>query len=223
MNRNYPPTQPICHIVGASPFLALPIIRKPGDLIIAADGGYSYLEQQHITPDCIVGDFDSLSEIPKHNHIITFPKEKDDTDMGLAIEAGIDKGYRYFYLYGGTGGRLDHTLANIQLLACLADQNKQGFLLDETTVITVIRNTSLSLPERESGIISVFSFHKEAKGVTLLGLKYPLTNATVTNLHPIGVSNEFTGKPATVTVAEGTLIVQWEPYSNLTLSSAQPV
>lgn len=209
ITKNYPPETKICHIVGASPDLQLPVCAQPDDLIIAADGGYQSCIQQKIKPDFLIGDFDSLNEVPDFTNTFTFPKEKDDTDMWLAIQTGIKQGYSCFFLYGGTGGRLDHTLANIQILAALSDQQMQGYLLDQEMVLTIIQNASLCLPPRNSGTLSVFSYEKEARGVSLSGLKYCIKDAILTNRHPLGISNERTGEEAFIEVKDGCLIVQW--------------
>ena len=120
---------------------------------------------------------------------------------------GIGKDYDLFYLYGGTGGRIDHTIANLQLLADLAAQGKQGFLFDRSSIITAIRNSSISFGEISSGYVSVFSHSEQSTGVYLKGLKYELADATLKNTFPLGVSNEFTGNQSSITVKSGTLLI----------------
>lgn len=210
MNYIYPPQLPICHIVGASPDMKTKICSSDQDYVIAADGGYQHLIKQNITADLIVGDFDSIIQRPNQDNLIEFPKEKDDTDMGLAVSIGLQKGYQVFYIYGGSGGRFDHSIANIQLLTALADRNQQGYLIDEHFIITAIKNSSLTLPKKQNGFLSVFSHTQEAIGVTLSGLKYKLDNAVITNLRPIGVSNEFIDQPVFIEVKEGILMIYWE-------------
>jgi len=138
------------------------------------------------------------------------PKEKDDTDMAAAIKLGRERGYTRFALYGGTGGRLAHTLANLQLLDGLACQGCRSFLVGEGTVSTAIHNGTLSFPASMSGYLSVFCASGRAEGVTLSGLKYELSGATLTGSVPLGVSNEFTGTDARIAVENGTLLVLWQ-------------
>ena len=107
---------PACFIFGAGPFFGLPVSPAPGDVVFAADGGYRHCQAAGLQPDLLLGDFDSLNDLPKGIPIHTFPAEKDDTDTMLAIKYGLKEGYRTFHLYGGTGGRPDHTLANLQAL-----------------------------------------------------------------------------------------------------------
>jgi len=204
-----------CFIAGAGEFCesALPV---SGDYIIAADGGYAALISRGITPDLIVGDFDSLapdllSAVLNHPNVIRSSAEKDDTDMMLAVRHGMERRYKTFFINGGLGGRLDQTLANIQILVYIADNGARGTLFGHGVCVTVIKNGELRFSRGEAGgTISVFSARDKAEGVTLKGLKYPLDDATLTNDSPLGVSNEFTGIPAVVSVREGTLIVIWD-------------
>jgi thiamine pyrophosphokinase len=198
-----------CYIFGAGEHYNPPPSPSPPDFVIAADGGYAYLERSGIVPNLVVGDFDSLPAPPpgSANTIIVLPQEKDDTDMVAALREGWNRGFRIFHIYGGTGGRLDHTLANIQCVADLACRGGRGYLHDRDTVITAIRNTSIAFPANTHGTVSVFSHSEVSTGVYERGLKYPLTDATLRNTYPIGVSNEFTGAPSSISVVTGTLII----------------
>ncbi|MFY9198288.1 MAG: thiamine diphosphokinase [Acutalibacteraceae bacterium] len=199
----------ICYIVGAGSFDNQPFDVKKNDLIIAADGGYKYLKQLNIDCDILLGDFDSIDEIPNHSNIIQHPEQKDDTDMVLAVQTGLKKGYKCFVIYGGLGGRLDHTIANIQTIAYLSKQGAQGFLIGEGMVITAITNSDFNFDGTKRGVISIFANGDKASGVYLNGLKYKLENATITSDYPIGVSNEFVGEESQVIVNNGTLIIVW--------------
>ena len=112
-----------------------------------------------------------------------------------------------FHIQCGTGGRLDHTLANIQCIADLAQQGYKGYLFDRDTVITAIHNDKITFPASAHGIVSVFAHTEICTGVFERGLKYPLTDATLSNTYPLGVSNEFTGVNSEIEVRKGTLIV----------------
>ena len=197
----------ICCIFGAGEYHGPPPVLPHDAFVIAADGGYSYIARHGLRADMLVGDFDSLVEIPRHECVRVLPQEKDDTDMLAAIRAGEERGCRVFHIYGGTGGRLDHTLANIQCVAGLAGRGARGFLHGRDTAITAIRDGELRFPAGCSGVISVFSHSDSATGVYERGLKYPLCDATLDSRRPLGVSNEFTGEPATVSVRSGTLVV----------------
>lgn len=201
----------VCFIVGAgstAPDLQLPL--QPDDLLIAADGGLPTVERMGLIPHLIIGDFDSLGHIPTTANTVVLPAEKDVTDMHAAIQLGLERGYSRFALYGGTGGRMDHTLANLQLLDGLARQGCRGFLVGDGTVATALHNSSMDFPPSMSGYLSVFCSGTPCEGVTLRGLKYELSGARLTPDFPLGVSNEFTGLPAHTEVTSGTLLLLWQ-------------
>ncbi len=195
---------PVCYIICALP-QNHSFSPKPGDLVIAADGGYAHMGG--IKPDLVVGDFDSLGYVPEGEKVVRHPAEKDDTDTMLAARIGIKRGYRTFVLLGGVGGRLDHTLANIQTLAFLRENGARAALIGDGETITLIQNEALRFRAGLSGIISVFSYGAVAYGVYERGLAYALTDATLTDTNPLGVSNAFTGEPAEVRVRDGRLVV----------------
>ena len=118
-----------CYIFGAGDFDGLE--ERPGaeDYVIAADGGYTACRRAGVEPQLLLGDFDSLAEVPALPHVERVPVEKDDTDMMLAIKRGLERGETLFHLYGGMGGqRTDHTVANLQALLYLADHGAEGWL-----------------------------------------------------------------------------------------------
>ena len=110
---------PTCYVVGAGDFTPRGFAPGPGDLVVAADGGYRALYSLGYTPDLLLGDFDSLGNLPLPADlpVLRFPVRKDDTDAGLALRHGLDLGFRDFALYGCAGGRVDHLLANFQSMA----------------------------------------------------------------------------------------------------------
>ena len=184
---------------------------QPGDLCIAADGGFSQMQAHGVDPDLVVGDFDSLGYVPPHPHIVRHPAEKDDTDTFLAAKYGMEQGCRAFHIYGGTGGRLDHTLANLQLLVWLSQREARGYLYDETFTYTAITNGAITIPQGpEWGLLSVFCMGPDAKGVFERGVQYPLTDAVLTAGFPLGVSNHIIEAEARISVREGSLVIGWE-------------
>ncbi len=181
-----------------------------GAYVIAADKGYAYLKKRGIAANLVIGDFDSLGFVPEGENTLRYPVEKDDTDTMLAVREGLDRGYRLFLLYGCAGGtRLAHTLANLQALAFIAEHGAHGFMFDGDCVITAIQNSKMMFDAHESGYISVFCMGEDAQGVDIKGLKYQVTNCTLSSKMPLGVSNEFVGKASFVSVKKGTLYVLW--------------
>jgi len=197
----------ICYIVGAGDNYGLDFTPTKEDYVIAADGGLTYLQQADIKADLVIGDFDSLAEMPKHPNVIKLKCEKDETDTYEAVQEGMKRGYTTFHIYGGTGGRIEHTVANMQVLAYMAQNKVRGYLFDKDKIITAITDDTIKFDSQHEGYISIFSHSDKATGVFLKGLKYELDNATVFNTFPVGVSNEFAGEESSVTVTEGTLII----------------
>ncbi len=222
---------PTCYIVGAGDFTPRGFAPVPGDLVLAADGGYRALYSLGYTPDLLLGDFDSLGDLPLPPDlpVLRFPARKDDTDTGLALRHGLDRGFRDFALYGCAGGRVDHLLANLQSMARvsrlgatirLAAPEYDAWALtgpapDAPAPATpaapgaLAPAAVLALPPRPGGtLVSVFCHGDRAEGVTLTGLSYPLDGADLTGDFPLGVSNRrLEGQPATVSVRRGTLLI----------------
>ena len=198
-----------CLIFCAAAFDGLLTPAAPDDYILAADGGYAHVQTLGLEPDCILGDFDSLGFVPDSAKV--FPVEKDDTDAMLAVRKGLELGFRDFVIYGGLDGpRLDHTVANFQTLQFLADSGATGYLVGRDYIITVVKNGSIAFDEGAAGIFSLFCLGPDARGVTIEGLHYPLTDGTLTPGFPLGVSNHFTGKKARITVKDGSLLAMWD-------------
>ena len=197
-----------CYIAGAGHFNET-VLPAKNDYVIAADAGYFELSKMNITPDFLIGDFDSIGFVPEIENVSKYPADKDDTDMMLAVKHGLDAGYKTFIINGGTGGRLDHTLANVQLLTFIAANGGRGYLIGESDKMTAITNSFISFSPMASGIVSVFAANGDAAGVDIQGMKYTLSDATLSPGVPLGVSNEFTGMFATVSVRSGTLLIVW--------------
>lgn len=200
----------ICVIVGAGECGGIKIENRTNTLVIAADAGFETLKKLNISPDITVGDFDSMGKIPETENLVLLPVEKDDTDMAAAVKLGFEKGCEVFYLYGGCGGREDHTFANYQLLSYIAGRGGSGFLIGDKTVSTVIKNSSFSFDEGKRGNISVFAAGGKAERVNIKGLKYELENGILCPEFPLGVSNKFIGKKATLSVGEGKLLIMFD-------------
>lgn len=201
-----------CFIFAAGTFYGLRERPAPGDFIIAADAGYRTCLQLHITPDLLLGDFDSMEAPADFANIHRSPVEKDDTDTMLAVKTALDRGCDAVYIYGGTGGkRLDHTLANLQTLLYLRRRGARGWLYDNDFVWTAMENESLTIPKTvEWGLFSAFCLGDRAEGIDEVGFQYPLKNATLTPGFPLGVSNHILEPEAVVTVRCGALLVGWQ-------------
>ena len=210
-----------CIVIGAGNFAQDHVDIGEGNFCIAVDGGYAYCRQLGIEPDLIIGDMDSLpgnlrGEIEetikaRPEMVVCLCPEKDDTDMLAALRIGMQKGYKDYRIYGALGGRMEHTIANIQCLCYLKNNGARGTILEEGIAITVIKNEKVSFGKRNKGYLSLFSLGERAEGVTITGMKYPLNYALVTNDYPIGISNEFIGEEGMVEVKNGMLLAILSP------------
>ncbi len=203
-----------CFIFGSAEMEDIPVISaEAGDVFLSADGGLRHMRRLGLTPDYLIGDFDSLEgELPEEIPVERYPSEKDDTDTALAVKKGLTLGCEAFYLYGCLGGSLSHTVANFQLLIALAKQGRQAVLVGDGTRVYGVSDGSMTFGADEAGKISVYSFSGRSEGVTLEGLKYPLKNAVLTNDFPLGASNEFLGKPSRIAVEKGDLLLILEKF-----------
>ena len=192
--------------------LVMPLTEE--DFVIGADGGLRHTTALGLTPDAVLGDFDSLGFVPEGANV--YPVEKDDTDAMLAIRLGLKLGYREFLLYGSLDGpRLDHTVANFQALQFLADNGAWGCLVGKDTLVTVVKDGAIRFPAGGTGTVSVFCMGADAEGVSLEGLYYPLDRQPLTAGFPLGVSNHFIGAEAVIAVEKGSLLVLWDRKSGL--------
>ncbi len=204
-----------CVIIGAGEVNRKKLSEFKNTFIIAADGGYVTLTKIKKKPDVLIGDFDSLEEAGIHEdmlegkgfEIYRLPCEKDETDILAAIKHALKLGYDQFHIFGGTGDRVDHMMANIQCLIYLANLNCKACLYGKDFEIKIIKNEKITYASNTKGTISILCIGDEAKGVTLTGLKYPLEHVTLRNDFPIGVSNEFFGMESSIQVENGVLLL----------------
>ncbi len=202
----------ICYIIGAGDVSEKTDIRaSERDFIICADGGFRYNTLLGRVCDLVVGDFDSLGENPDFESKVVLPCEKDFTDMKVAVDEGLERGYRYFVLFGALGGeRYDHSVANISLLSYICSKGAEGEIRHEGKIFKAFSDGEIALPSYLKGYVSVFSLCDESEGVTIEGLKYEVKDVNLRLDTPFGVSNEFTGKEARISVKKGRLMVVYE-------------
>ncbi len=179
----------------------------PDDFIICADGGIEIAKRFGITNFIAIGDFDSYSgEVLSDYKVL--PSEKDDTDLIAAINIGIERGFKEFVLYGCLGGRLDHTIANIQTLGFLNERNASGVLISDYCKVILLDNAEVVVyNDNNYRYISVFAFGGVASGVTIKGLKYEAENIDFSDSYPLGVSNEFLETSGKISVSSGKLLI----------------
>lgn len=198
-----------CYIFSALPVTDFSFEIQADDIIIAADSGVLNTQKFNIDPDYIIGDFDSLGYTPSESNALVHPIEKDDTDTMLAIKLGFEKGYKKFRIFGGIGGRLDHTYANIQAAAYVAENGGNAVFFGEREILTVIKNAEIKFSKENKGNLSVFAL-ENCENVNIKGAYYELDNGSLTIDFPLGTSNKFNNKDVTISVDKGKLLIIWE-------------
>lgn len=184
------------------------------DLILCADGGFSHALEQGIRTDVVLGDMDSLeetgfdpSEIPPGIRVVRSPRAKDRTDTGLCLEYALESGCSEAVVLGGLGGRLDHTLANLQDAAAFCARGLSVSFRDRDVRAWFVTDGTLWIDPLPEFSLSVFAWSPQARGVSLRNVEYPLSGHTLETGFPLGVSNGFALGPAEVSVEKGTLLV----------------
>jgi thiamine pyrophosphokinase len=190
---------------------------ESGALLICADGGGDVALAWDFLPGFLVGDMDSISpdslEILSRSpgvEVRAAPVEKDETDLELALLTALEQGACDITILGGLGGRLDHTLGNIYLLAAgqLVQAGAKARLLGELEEVLVLRGgEELELKGQPGELVSLIPLTPVALGVRTGGLYYPLRGEPLYIGPTRGISNEFTGTLATVSFEEGLLLV----------------
>lgn len=163
------------------------------DFVIAADKGYEYALQLGISPDLIIGDFDTAT-LPTfhldHTKLITLPTEKDMTDTEAALDIAATKQPSSIAILGGLGGRFDHTMGNIALLS---KYDLPITIKDEKNSVSLLRPGRYFVAKGGYKYISLIPFSSVVSGLSISGAKYNLENATLTHDNTLGISNEIIG------------------------------
>ena len=204
---------------------------REDDFIICADGGYFHACAEGILTDVLIGDFDSLDydfidpiipdigeppfnelnrkdfRLDNGGRIFRHAVEKDDTDTMICLNYGLEQGFEEFYILGGLGGRLDHTIANLQTMSHAIDQGKSIWILDGKNRATLRNPGSITLQRTDGYKLSLLSYSDVCEGVSIQGVKYPLDNRRINNSCPLGVSNEFIESNTVICHQSGKLLI----------------
>lgn len=182
---------------------------KSDDLKIAADGGYHNAQKLGDKVDVLLGDLDSLGkDVPDGVEIIKVPAQKDFSDTQLAINTALERGANEIVMIGGISGRLDHTLANLSLLAPLQKARVHAYITDGNNRVRYLESTSTLIARSQFKYLSILPIDEKLKGVTVEGCKYPLKNATLTKQDSsLSISNEIDGNCALISVRKGACFI----------------
>lgn len=201
-----------CVIISAGPYrdpMTLSGLLLADDYVIVADGGLKLAQEMGATPAMLVADFDSLdlSASPAEMQLVQLPTEKDVTDTDEAMRRAYELGYRSFLLLGCTGGRLDHQQAAFAIAAEYARRGCEVIIADESNEIHFLAPGSYVYPACPDEKVSLFAFGGEVSGLFLDGLKYSVSDYTLTPFDPLCVSNEWVGEDATLSFKGGLLVL----------------
>ena len=187
-------------------------IAGESDLIIAADGGLAHCFALNIKPHVLIGDFDSTLPGLIHQaaetgaEIIRHPKDKDKTDLELALDLSMGKGVKEVYLFGALGNRWDMSLANLLLIAAPVYADMQITIVDGQTIIYPLKNgDKKELSYGNGRRVSLIPVKNDIR-VTLQGFKYPLTGGRIAFSSTHGISNSLTGDRGVIIVESGVLL-----------------
>jgi len=186
-------------------------LAAPTDLVICADGGASNALALGLQPQVVVGDLDSLDESlhsrleKMHCQFIVHPACKDETDLELALYYAIEHGVDEILILGALGGRIDQTLANVQLLALPELRSVKARILDGRQEISLIRDAAL-IEGQVGDTVSLLPLTEEVTGIYTEGLEYALENATLYLGPSRGISNVLTSSQARVRIGRGLLL-----------------
>lgn len=185
------------------------------DYIIGVDSGLDFLYRNHVNPTHIVGDFDSadLEAIAYYKNKTDIPirefnpvKDATDTEIGVRLALGLEA--KTLYLLGATGTRLDHVLANIQMLKIALDAGVRAYLVDECNRISLWKEDVTLFKEESFGTyFSIFPFGDSVEKVSITGAKYPLYEYHLTNGASRCVSNELAEAEVHITFSDGILLL----------------
>ena len=187
---------------------------KP-DYVIGVDSGLNFLYRNQVVPTHIVGDFDSVSpevityyKAMKNIPIREFNPVKDATDTEIAVRLASELGVKELFLLGVTGTRLDHVMANVQILKIALDQGMKAYILDECNRISVWeKEIRLCESERFGKYFSIFPLGGVVEDVSIEGAKYPLEHYRMSPFESRCVSNEYKDDEVVITFPQGTIVL----------------
>ena len=197
-----------CAVISGAPENNLSYYNKylKDRYIICADSGYKKCERLNITPDLIIGDFDSSSKPDVLCEIIELQVRKDDTDTFYCIKEAINRGYNDIVILGGIGSRIDHTYSNILSVNYCFERNVNCALVNEKNMLTVISGKTF-IKKGEFEFFSLFALFEKCFGVSIKGAQYELECAELEPSAQFTQSNAFKNDVVTINAEKGKIIL----------------
>jgi len=205
-------------IVGSAPVRAAQLreLAAASDLLICADGGGDAVQAAGLLPAIVLGDMDSIGDEARASLAAagvifqTHPRDKDKTDLELALDYAMTLGPSQITIVGATGGeRLDHTIGNLLLLTLPAIREIDARVVDETGVEFLVAG-SREFSGAAGDFVSLLPLTETVDGIVTVGLRYALCGEALSRGSTRGVSNELVGTRATITISSGLLLVRHE-------------
>lgn len=198
-----------CLIISGGDYNNLPA-EIEYDYIIACDKGLQYATRMNIVPDLAIGDFDSYeSDISAYAKcdVKKYPCRKDDSDTMLAIKHALTHGYTHIYITCALGGRMDHTIANLQSMNYIAQNGGICEIISDHEHLIAFTGPEITIPKKDGYSLSLFSMTDNCDNVCIEGAGYNVENVTLTNTFPIGLSNYWENGSVVIKVSSGILLI----------------
>lgn len=197
-----------CAVISGAPENNLSYYNKylKDRYIICADSGYKKCERLNITPDLIIGDFDSSPKPDVLCEIIELQVRKDDTDTFYCIKEAINRGYNDIVILGGIGSRIDHTYSNILSVNYCFERNVNCALVNEKNMLTVISGETV-IKKGKFEFFSLFALFEKCFGVSIKGAQYELECAELEPSAQFTQSNAFKNDVVIINAEKGKIIL----------------
>lgn len=184
--------------------------ENPNSIWIGVDAGTLTILESGLTPNFVIGDFDSVTEVEFENirkyEMLKFSSEKDQSDLELALDWAILNDQDPIVIFGATGNRLDHELVNIMLLTKYSEK-REIWVKDKKNELTVLFSGKHELIRNNMKYISFISLDERLQKVSFTGLKYPLDDSEILRNSTLGLSNEFVAPVCTILFETGICLV----------------
>ena len=197
-----------CVIVSGAPETDLEYMKEYIDnsYIICADSGYKKCRKLGITPNLIIGDFDSADKPDMNCEVIALDVRKDDTDTFSCVKAAVRKGFDELVIIGGIGSRLDHTYSNILCVNYCFENNVKCTLVNSNNMLSIISGNNI-IEKNGYKYFSVFPLFGECRGLTIENAEYNLNDVNILPSEQYTQSNEFAGNSVRINIREGKILL----------------
>lgn len=185
-------------------------LAEDADFVVCADGGQTVAKEYGITPNTVIGDFDSTDTDFRFDcPYIAYPSEKDITDCEACFLFAADRHFGKITVLGGMGGRIDHTMGAIGALCAFFEKFPGGItFVDGRNTMTAVKDGTIVLERSDRyKYFSLFSLDEKAAGVSIKGAKYELDDVVLPRASTLGISNEIAEDSAEITIRKGTVLV----------------